>query len=224
MDSKIVSAEIRAEVRPFLKDQGFSQFTGRSAWRFHTDRVDVVNYQSFNSYNADVIGCTTYSFALNLGTFFGYIRDQFDRNQNNLENPKFRPAEYLCHFRGGLSRSFWQRQLKRRDIWYIDSKGRVLKKAVHDTRVALSRDGMPWFDRLRDPREVLRILKEDDEDMGTCWGFGRNPSPIRNYMLGYVSLHLGNLDDAAIQLNRAIDSGCYKAIEEQIRGDLTNAT
>lgn len=224
MDSKVVSAEIRSEVRPFLKDEGFSRFTGRTAWRYHSDRIDVVNYQSFNSYNAEGIGCTTYSFALNLGTYFGYIRDQFDSDQNNLNNPKFRPAEYICHFRGGLSRSFWQRQLKRRDIWYIDPKGRTLKKAIRDTRTTLARDGMPWFDALKDPHEVLRILNEDDEAFGAYWGFGRNPSPIRSYMLGYVSLHLGNIEDARNHLGMAIDSGCYAQTEDLIRADLANAT
>ena len=224
MDSKFVSAAIRAEIRPFLKEEGFSRFTGRTAWRYHDDRIDVVNFQSFNSYNAEVIGCTTYSFALNLGTYFGYIRDQFDADKNNLQNPDFRPAEYICHFRGGLTRSFWQWQLQRRDIWYIDRKGKSLEKSIRDTRRALARDGMPWFDGLADPHEVLRILKDEDEQFGKYWGFGRDPSPRRSYMRGYVALHLGYMDDAQEQLGNAIDSGCYKQTEDLIRSDLVHTT
>lgn len=47
MDSKLVSAELRVQVRPVLKAAGFSRFTDRTAWRYADDRVDVVNFQSF---------------------------------------------------------------------------------------------------------------------------------------------------------------------------------
>jgi hypothetical protein len=70
MDSKDVSAELRKEIRPLLKDRGFQKFTSRYAWRVHDDRVDVVNFQSFNDYKARSLGCTTYSFAVNLGCYF----------------------------------------------------------------------------------------------------------------------------------------------------------
>jgi hypothetical protein len=74
MDSKIVTREIRRFVWPRLKKQGFTEFSARTAWRHSKAKIDVVNFQSFNSYLAGVIGCTTYSFALNLGCYYLAIR------------------------------------------------------------------------------------------------------------------------------------------------------
>jgi len=224
MDSQIVSAKLRTEVRPYLKEAGFSAFTGRHSWRYHSDRTEVVSYMSFNSYNASVIGCTTYSFHVNLGVYFHYIPHRFDRASFDVSNPKFRPPEHNCHFRGGLSRSFAQPELERRDIWYIDDKGLYLDKAVHDTRMALSRDGMPWFERFSDSEEVLRTLLEDDEDMQVLWGFGRNPSPIRHYMTGYAAHHVGRTGLAREHLRMAVESGCFEGGANNLESDLTDIT
>ena len=224
MDSKVVSAKLRSEVRPFLKEAGFSAFTGRNAWRFHSDRTEVVSYISFNSYNASVIGCTTFSFFVNLGIYFHYIPHNFDRSSFDVSNPKFRPPEHVCHFRRGLSRSFAQSELERRDIWYIDERGLYLDKAIHDTRIAIARDGMPWFERFSDCEEVLRTLLEDDENMQKLWGFGLNPSPIRHYMTGYVSHHVGQNELAERHLKKAIESGCFNGVASEMKCDLVAIT
>lgn len=52
---------IRVEVRPLLIAAGFVRSTDRTYWRYHVDRVDVINFQSFNSYNAAALGITTVS-------------------------------------------------------------------------------------------------------------------------------------------------------------------
>lgn len=218
MDSKIVSAGIRSEVRPYVKEAGFSKFTGRNSWRFHDDRVEVINFQSFNSYNAGVIGCTTFSFSVNLGVYFRYIPGLYTPAREANE-PGFKPHEYVCHFRGALHRSFAQPELDRRDIWYIDRNGDYLKKALHDVRMALGRDALPWFDRFSNDREVLRTLLEDDVEMQVLWGFGRNPSPIRHYMTGYVARHVGDTKLAGFHLAKAIESGCFKSVRSQLEAD-----
>ena len=63
MDSSAVNKEIKATVRPLLQGAGFTQFTSRTAWRHSTGKTDVINFQSFNSYLANSLGCTTYSSA-----------------------------------------------------------------------------------------------------------------------------------------------------------------
>ena len=69
MDSREVSTELRSEVRPLLRERGFQRFTSRYAWRVLDDRVDVVNFQSFSDQKARSLGCTSYSFAVNLGCY-----------------------------------------------------------------------------------------------------------------------------------------------------------
>jgi len=113
VDSSIVNRVIRVEIWPFLKDRGFQHFNSRTAWRIHSDRVDVVNFQSFNSYNADVMGITTFSFAVNLGCHLRYIPNKYPpevyptaNSSKSLEGNAPRPKEYECHMRGRLSRSY----------------------------------------------------------------------------------------------------------------------
>jgi hypothetical protein len=223
VDSKTVNGQIRSEVRPLLKELGFTRFTSRNAWRYHGSMIDVLNLQSFNAYNASVMGCTTYSFAVNLGCYFTDIPHQYEKARIKEERGQLLPAEFDCSFRGRLRRSFAQPECDSREIWFIDPAGRYLEKAVHDVRMALDRDGVPWFGRLADPNEALRVLLEDDERMGELWGFGRNPSPARHYLTGYFALNLGQNGLARQHLSEALASGCFKQVAERIERDLHRA-
>src|SRR5262245_41395549 len=126
MDSKIVNAEIRKIIRPVLKDAGFSAFTARTAWRYLDSGIEVVNFQSFNSYCSAGLRCTTYSFSINLGVHLPEVPSAV----RHLEKFKDRPPEYACHLRGRLLRGFAQKELERKDIWYIDDEGRYLAPAM----------------------------------------------------------------------------------------------
>lgn len=97
MDSKTVNREIRAAIRPVLRSHGFSRFTELAAWRYSDSRFDVVNFQSFDDYLACGVGCTTYSFALNLGLYLRCVPpDDFGikRRETDLV-----PKEWECHLR-----------------------------------------------------------------------------------------------------------------------------
>jgi hypothetical protein len=209
MDSKEVNKQIRALIRPVLKAQGFTKFTARDSWRFHDDRIDVINFQSINSYLAGTIGCTTFSFAVNLGTFLAYVPEQYPLKR---KDGLVVPDECQCHFRGRLHRTICQRKPKDRDIWYVDPKGKNLSAVMNDIRERVETDCPPWFSRLADREEIFRILKEDSEEMGELWGFGNNPSPIRSYMLGYVAHALGKAKVADEQFSKAAESGCFKEL------------
>ncbi len=91
MDSKNVNREIKSTVWASLKTRGFDNFSTRTAWRHHADRIDVVNFQLFNSYNASAIGCTTFSFAINLGCYLPYIPDQYGPGHVNRRTTSYFP-------------------------------------------------------------------------------------------------------------------------------------
>lgn len=223
MDSEVVNKRIRAEIRPFLKDAGFTGFTGRDSWRYSERRIDVINFQSFNSYHASAMGCTTYSFAVNVGIYSLDIPVQDGGGHIKSKDGTLRPKEHECHFRGRLHRSFRQREYGPRDIWYIDPRGLYLHKALHDVRMVIARVGLSWFDRLAEPAEALRILLEEDEDMERLWGFGVNPSPIRHYFIGYLALASGRFDLARHHLRSALESGCFGEVSDRIWQDLRRA-
>ena len=84
---------------PVLKDRGFTCFTSRTAWRDQEQLIDIINFQSFNGYNADVLGCTTFSFAVNLSI---YLADVPSDHPLAIRNERLRPAEIYGHIRRRL--------------------------------------------------------------------------------------------------------------------------
>jgi hypothetical protein len=221
LDSKAVNSAIRSEVRPLLAGVGFSRSTARTFWRYHQDRVDVVNFQSFNSYNAGVMDVTTYSFAINLGCHLRYIPNQYPhaRGSERLEGDRPQPKEYECQLRGRLNRSYVEKACPDTQIWYIDSRGSNLDKALHDARMVLNRDGTSWFDSFTSPRDVYDIIATQEEQMGSLWGFGRPGSPIRTYFVGYAAKAAGLHVEAEANLRHAASTKSFEPIRERILSD-----
>lgn len=213
MDSSVVNKDIKKAIWPQLRDVGFSQFTARTAWRYGSGKIDVVNFQSFNSYLASGIGCTTYSFAVNLGCSF----DAIPRLKTvELKNGCFRPKEWECHFRVHLLKTISQPALERANIWYVDPSGQNLTSVTEDASNAIQKTGLPWFDRFRDAKEVLRTLLEDSESADRAWGFGNEPSPERHLQTGFVASSLGEYQLALEHIQSALLSGCFKDLEPQL--------
>jgi hypothetical protein len=225
LDSKAVNLAIRSEVRPLLIGVGFGRSTARTFWRYHHDRVDVVNFQSFNSYNAGVLGITTYSFALNLGCYLRYIPNQYPNapGSERLEGDRPQPKEYECQMRGRLNRSYAERACSDAQIWYIDPRGSNLDKALYDARMVLNRDGISWFEQFASPGSVCEILATREELTGRLWGFGRPGSPIRTYFLGYAAKTAGLHDVAEKNLIHAAGTKSFEPIRERILSDVRRA-
>lgn len=223
MDSRAVNRLIKVEIHPFLKEQGFTRFTSRNSWRYGAGRIDVINFQSFNDHCAAVMGCTTYSFALNLGCYFTEVPYCYGEGLVKSEDGELRPGEAQCPFRGRLQRGFPQPESDSRELWYVDPDGRYLEQAVRDAGSAIAHDGLPWFERLAHPSEALRVLTEDDET-ARLWGFGAKRSPCRHYFTGYLALTLGRHDVAREHLRRALASGSFDEVAERLGRDLKKAT
>jgi hypothetical protein len=216
MDSSDVNKQIKSVIRPLLQEAGFSQFTARTAWRYSDEKIDVVNFQSFNSYLANAVGCTTYSFSVRLGCSF----DAIPRRVRKQKNECLRPEEYECHFRLPLQKSIRQPSLKRTDVWYVDAAGKNLDVVVADAKKAILDTGLGWFSRFGDMKEVLRTLLEDSECNESTSGIGANPSPSRHFMTGFIALTMGKKDLARERIKQALDSGCFKEFEPKIHAAL----
>jgi hypothetical protein len=217
MDSKVVSRQLWKTIRPVLKDAGWTSFSSRTARRFTNLRIDVVHFQSFNSYVASAIGGTTYSFSVRLGCFFTAIPNSGIKVKDGLVMPE----EYDCHLRYTIHKKFSQPECSRRDVFYVDPKGKYLPTVVEAVRQEITTEGLSWFQRFSDMQEVLRTLMEDDEANEGTWGFGANPSPARNLYTGYVALSLGEAQIAAERLKKAALSPSYTPFREQIETELS---
>jgi hypothetical protein len=217
VDSSVVNKEIKSVIRPLLQDAGFTRFTARTGWRYSPEKIDVVNFQSFNSYLANSLGCTAYSFCVRLGCSFNAIpRSERVKRKGEF----FQPEEYECHFRRPLQKTIKQSNLKRTDVWYVDPSGQNLKIVIKDAQEGILKIGLPWFDRFTDLNEVLRTLQQDPESNEGDWGFGTKTSPLRHFMTGYVARSLGKTPLALEHLQKAAISGCFEEFEPEMKGIL----
>jgi hypothetical protein len=191
MDSKVVAKEIKHEIWPLLRREGFTEFSPKTAWRYTPDQIHVVNYQSFSSYLAEGVGCTTFSFALNLGIFFRAI--PFEYPVKKGPDPSVKPQEYHCHFRHRLLKNIEQPILLRRDTWYVEPDGSNLLQCLDDSRTAIEREGLPWFDRFKSLESVLALLMEQEQLPEV---FATRTSPARKRMIGYIARRIGRPDIA----------------------------
>ena len=223
MDSKVVNQGIKGHIWPRLRACGFGTFSSRSAWRHRSDRIEVVNFQSFNAYNAGVIGCTTFSFAVNLGCYLLAIPPQFEPSRIKEKKGHLMPEEYTCHFRGQLSPSIPQPKLLAKNIWFIDETGSNLALSFEDVWIALGGSGLSWFEQFDSPAQILRILQHEAQQQGRLWGFGNNPSPRRHYFIGYVALNLKDGGLAKDHLQRALSSGRFSSVEGRLAKDIERA-
>ena len=220
MDSKRVNQEIRAVVRPALRAHGFTVFTERTAWRYAPGRIHVVNFQSFNDYLATGVGCTTFSFALNLGQWLTCVPP--DDSRIALRKGLLAPQEYHCHLRLHPHRSIHQRELERRDIWYINDDGSYLAPVMNDARDVILGTGLAWFDRWSSDDAVDALLREstsvatDGTDIGGGLG-----SPGRDVVHGYLLRSMGRIDEARAKLSSALDR--LRAIEASVRSPRSKA-
>jgi hypothetical protein len=219
MDSKIVNREIRSIIWAELKTAGFNSFSTRTAWRHGPDTVDVLNFQSFNSYNADILGVTTFSFSVNLGCFLQYVPPRWPPK---VKDGRFLPTESECQFRGRLHPQISQRGKVAKDVWAVDEKGQNLTWCMRDVAQQIP-SALQWFRRLERKEEVLNVLLAQNESMSALWGFGANPSPVRSYLSGYVALHLGQDKLARAKLQEAISSKCFADLFSSVEGAVQRA-
>lgn len=218
MDSKVVGRELWKMVRPLLEDEGWGSFSSRTARRFSNPRIDVVNFQSFNSYLASAIGSTTYSFSVRLGCFFTAIPHSAIKVKDGL----LMPEEYHCQLRYTLRKKFAQPECARTDVFYVDPEGKYLPTVIDAVRQGIATEGLSWFRRFSDMQEVLRTLIEDDETNEGTWGFGAKASPARNLYTGYVALCMGENQIAIDHLSQAAISPPYSRFHEQIKAQLAS--
>lgn len=211
MDSSQVNRELRTVVRPALRARGFGAFSERTAWRYHAGRIDIINFQSFNDYLASTIGCTTYSFALNLSV---YLLEIPEARPLKVKSGHPRPEEWLGHLRLHPHRTLEQRELPRLDIWYIDPEGGYVSPAVRDALGVILETGLPWFERWGDDDALLAALTSADAVLADGTELpGAGDSPARNLTTGYVARRCGRVALARAHLSRALEQ--FEAIDRK---------
>jgi hypothetical protein len=224
MDIKIVNKYIKTEIWPVLKDQGFSIFSPKTAWRYIDDEfIHVINFQSFNEYNASIIGCTTFSFSVNIGLYNLAI---FNGTQPKRKKGRLIPNEYECHFRNRLTCSYKQKKetifnknFDRNDIWYVKQKGENLSKVFIDVKDQIMHNALPWYNKYSNQNIMFELtsLKTKPDD-GT-WGYG-NPnkeSPRSCLFSACIAKKINLYDLSKSYFNKVLKTDSYKNIYDDIQ-------
>jgi hypothetical protein len=213
MDSKPVTHKIRQLVWGSLKSRDFDTLTSRSAWRHWNDGIDVVRFRSLRYDIAYGVGCTTFSFTLELGVWLHYqlLSSGPWLNAHGVAMP---PQE-TCHLqytvgkgiRQSLFHPFGEPGRDRPDIWYVLADGSNVEACVEDAGSRLQSEGLPWLDRMHDPALVLDQLQQPQSwSDGTALGpqgWGRQGSPLHETRVGYTLARLGRTQEARAHLSRA---------------------
>jgi len=155
MDAKTVSRALREQVRPALRDAGFSMFTDRKAWRETEHTIDHVTFRSWGAYNAGVFGCTSYSFTIEVGVFYRCFDPQLTR-----------PREVDCTFRAILGKTVrqpffateWGQAADRPEILYVMPDGSNLSEVIGESKLILETQGLPFMDHFNDPGRAFRSM------------------------------------------------------------------
>src|SRR5260370_16327533 len=159
MDSTAVNKLIRHEIWPVLKQQGFTSFESRRAFRYRDPFIDVGNFQSFNAYLASSLGCTTASFALNLGVHV--LGSGFDALVPCDKHGRLKPREYHCAFRTTIEKRSAIDGFERKDIFFIDDAGRTAAACINEVRRLIQAEAPGWFGSFWDVGTILRAAEED---------------------------------------------------------------
>lgn len=211
-----VSGFIQHEVWPILRTAGFDQFTGRNAWRRSKDVVEVINFQSFNSYLANALGCTTFSFAINLGVYYLCHHRTPWRAKLRYSTAPNTPLESACHARLHLKKRITQPQFPRSDVWFIQSDGSNLEDAGNDAFDTIKDVGLPWLTTFRSLPYALSTCFISPES-GTDQYIGAYGSLNAAEVGSAIALELNDFESAKKLWLAVAHSGYYARMPETIK-------
>ncbi|MDQ3759402.1 MAG: hypothetical protein M3331_05630 [Actinomycetota bacterium] len=158
-----------------------------SAWRSRGDSVEVITFWAVGNYRSGLLRVEPHSFQIQLGVWLDYARPSIvlGPDADNIPNPGH-PHEAACPIRRTLdSRRPAAPDPSRprfsgvEPIWSLSRDPAEVEGAIALALDALQEEAQPWFERFADPREVLRTLRDDPQDMSGTWGFGNPDSPSR---------------------------------------------
>jgi hypothetical protein len=188
MDAKDLDRALRATFWPTLKAHGFRHRTGRVAWRYLGEHIDVVELQAVGQ-DAEVVGCPPLSLSVFAAKFPPYmdrrdavpVRDGRLRPHywhcdpfswslhKTLSQPWFRPfseqrdrrklPSFRVH-REALKQLIDRSVHDQPDIWYMRDDGSNLEENIHDLTSVVISDGLDHIDRYRDPHRVIEMIDD----------------------------------------------------------------
>ena len=218
MNSRDVSKEIKEQIKPWLKEQGFQKITARNAWRKSEDTIEVLNFESFNSYNASVMGVTTFSFAINLGVYYRYLNLRPWSNCEILNEPKY-PE---CHAIRSVLKGIKQPETGSESVWFVAEDGGNLRSVVSDAKKQIIELAPSWYEEFTDAERALDIFQNRPESYSNSAGLferlgGLGYSLSRAEIVSFLAIKTGNITQAVNFWTKLKESEFYQKHQSVIK-------
>lgn len=168
--AKDMTKALKRHVIPFLRENGFSDGTGRKLWRHRGGKTDHVTFESHSAYRALVDRCTTASFTVRLGISlqgYGFHNDPYHKDYIKTGPLGPRPDESQMPIRGvlcpgeapPLKMGHWGWDYQ--SLWEINTLEDA-EKAALDLRQQFETFALGWLDRDWDLHEIAGLLAQKE--------------------------------------------------------------
>ena len=217
MKTTHINALIRQYLKPVLKKAGFTQFTTRSAWRYHNQRIDVFRFQvhkASNPFGRDA----DQSFSLELGCMLDYIPCITTKEPVRMVQNEPRPEIFHCTFQRTLQGPVSCRPLGQPYTWRLPAHSGALREALQNVADQLQSEGFFWYQQFDDPRFVLDFLSSPEERKDGTWGYGRAGTPVRQFLVGFAAIRAGYYELAKESLHAVQCSPAFPVSSRSDRG------
>ena len=186
VDVRDVNRALRATLWPRLRAEGFESRTARAAWRYWDGGVEVVDVQSIGP-EWDAVGCTSYSFGAQVGSWPDYFADEGTPPIGKDGRP--RPRYWNCPLNFTLSKTISQ-------PWFQ----------------AFAREPSPSMtDAARKHREGLRaVLRADVHERPDIWYVLEDGSNLDEVVADLLQVVLSTLPDLASLRDPCLTSARYE--------------
>jgi hypothetical protein len=242
MNSQIVNEEIKKVIWPKLKAQNFTYSIERTIWRFSPEIIEVIDFESFSEYNAYLVGCTPFSFQVNVGIYYKSV----EKTPWFTDVPLSTPAEYHCQARSHLLKTLDQTDLffshkklnfgnqilslfsrkknkvDKKTIWYVKDDGSNLTEVVNDVSKRIEIAALPWFELYGNIDKVIELHEKADPVAESF--LDPRDSVVRAETMSALYLSKGKIDAAVNEYERIkktpVDEKNHKLkqiIEERIK-------
>ena len=156
---------------PVLRAYGFQRVDARNGRLWNDEAICVFNVRAVGSYFRDVTGWPAASLTVWLGVYFPFIPRVTPLRKDS--QGRLLPKEHDCAMRSSLRVGIDQSSLvqglsnaaekRRQDIWWVQADGSDAERAALDIASQLEAEGLPWYDRNREPLGALETVEAEHD-------------------------------------------------------------
>lgn len=163
------------------------------------------------SYNASVMGVTTFSFAINLDVYYRFSNLRPWSNYELLDEPKY----HECHAVRSVLKGMKQVETESEAVWFIAEDESNLAVAVADEKEQIVSLAPSWYEELSNPERALDISQNRPESYSKSAGLyerlgGLGYSLTRAEIVSFLALKTGNIEQAVDFWTKLKESEFYQ--------------